>query len=175
MDPFFIRLESTAFSMWLRDAPTLLAFPTVLIAHTIGMGILAGVCGMVAMRLLGVAPAIPVTELRRFFPVLWFGLALNAVSGILLLVAYPTKALTNPLFYLKLALIAAGLAMLKPIRRRVWRDGPLAAGAPAPAAEPDDVSPALRRWAAASIACWIAAITAGRLLAYTYSRLTAIP
>jgi hypothetical protein len=33
---------------------------------------------------------------------------------------------------------------------------------------------ALRRMAVASLACWIGAITAGRLLAYTYSRLTAL-
>ena len=30
---------------------------------------------------------------------------MNAASGILLLISYPTKALTNPLFYGKLALI----------------------------------------------------------------------
>jgi len=31
----------------------------------------------------------------------------------------------------------------------------------------------LRRLAAASILCWVGAITAGRFLAYTYTRLTA--
>ena len=35
-----------------------------------------------------------------------------------LLVAYPTKALANPLFYLKLGLIAVALAILRSIVRR---------------------------------------------------------
>jgi hypothetical protein len=40
----------------------------------------------------------------------------------------------------------------------------------------DPATPAaatLRRQAMASLACWAGAVTAGRLLAYTYSRLTA--
>ena len=37
----------------------------------------------------------------------------------LLLIAYPTKALTNPLFYVKLALIAIGLGMWSKLRARV--------------------------------------------------------
>ena len=36
---------------------------------------------------------------------MWAGFWINALSGILLLIAYPTKALTNPLFYAKLVLI----------------------------------------------------------------------
>ena len=43
---------------------------------------------------------------------LWLALALNAVTGILLLIAYPTKALTNPLFYLKLFLVAVAVTLV---------------------------------------------------------------
>ena len=35
-----------------------------------------------------------------------------------------------------------------------------------------EFSPSLRRLAIASLLCWAGAITAGRLLAYTYTRLT---
>ena len=42
---------------------------------------------------------------------MWAGFWVNAVSGVLLLIAYPTKALTNPLFYVKLVLIAIGLGI----------------------------------------------------------------
>lgn len=155
-DPFFIWVESSSFSVWMRDSLSLLAFPTILAVHTIGLGFLVGIDVAHDLRVLGAAPRIPVAEFSRFMPFMWFGLWLNVITGIALLIAYPTKALTNPMFYLKLALIAAALLMVKPIRRGV------AAHGTAP----------MRRLAVASIVCWAAAITAGRLLAYTYSRLT---
>jgi hypothetical protein len=91
---------------------------------------------------------------------MWMGLWLNVLSGIALLIGYPTKALTNPVFYLKLLFIAAALVILKNVRRRL----PIEA---VPSRE-------LRMLAAASLACWAGAIVGGRLLAYTYTRLTII-
>ena len=55
--------------------------------------------------------------MQRFLPVMWFGFWLNAISGVLLLIGYPTKALTNPVFYLKLLFIA--LAVTSAIGRFV--------------------------------------------------------
>ena len=39
---YFYWLEHTDFSTWLRESPSLLVFPTILILHTIGMAFLAG-------------------------------------------------------------------------------------------------------------------------------------
>jgi len=142
------------------------AFPAILTCHTIGMGIVAGINAAIALRILGVAPTVPVGEMKRFLPAMWFGFWLNAVSGVLLLIAYPTKALTNPLFYFKLTLIALAVWFVQLIGRRVFRF-PIAPGAPMPGRA--------KAFAAGSIALWAGAITAGRLLAYTYTRLTAIP
>jgi hypothetical protein len=166
VEPFFIWLESTAFSAWMRDAPTVFAFPAILTCHTIGMGIVAGVNAAIALRVLGVAPAVPLGEMKRFMPVMWFGFWLNAVSGVLLLVAYPTKALTNPLFYFKLLLIGLAIWFVERISRSLFR-GPIAADPPMPVK--------VRMLAVASLVSWGSAIIAGRLLAYTYTRLTAIP
>ena len=47
--------------------------------------------------------------MRRYYRAMWAGFWVNAFSGVLLLIAYPTKALTNPVFYLKLALIAVAI------------------------------------------------------------------
>ncbi len=89
------------------------------------------------------------------------GFWLNAASGLLLLIGYPTKALTNPIFYLKLALIGIAMTLLVRMSRIIFNSAP----------EPE-FPPALRSWAIASLVCWAGAITAGRLLAYTYTRLT---
>ena len=72
-----------------------------------GRGFLVGANIAIDLRVLGFAPSIPLSLLEKFFVVIKVAFVVNAVSGILLLVAYPTKALTNPLFYIKLSLIAA--------------------------------------------------------------------
>jgi hypothetical protein len=162
MDPVFRWIESMPLSIWTRESTSLLAYPAILSAHAIGMALAAGVNAAIALHLLGVAPGVPTREMRRFAAVAWFGFWLNAASGVMLLIAYPTKALTNPIFYLKLSLIVVGMGIFVAIDRRL-------------AAEPT----ALEGWTSvkqkwiglASLVSWGGAITAGRLLAYTYRRL----
>lgn len=157
-EPLFLWLESTPFSIWMRESPSLLSFPGILAAHTVGLGLIAGLNGALDLRLLGVARGIPPHAFTRFLPVMWFGLWLNILSGVALLLAYPTKALTNPVFYLKLTLIAVALMILRSILRRT------AMAVPARGV--------VKVLAAASLVSWVGAITAGRLLAYTCTRLT---
>jgi hypothetical protein len=165
MDPFFIWLENTSLSVWVRESTSVFAFPIILALHTIGMGFLAGLNAAVDLRVLGVAAGVPLSEMRRFFPIMWAGFWLNAASGVVLLAGYPTKALTNPLFYLKLALIALALVWLRSIRRSVFGDAGV---------EANPLTRRTRVLAAASLTCWAAVIFSGRFLAYTYSKLTTI-
>jgi hypothetical protein len=163
MEPVFAAIEANALSTWLREAPTLWAFPFVLILHTVGLAFLVGANVAVDARILGLAAPVPLASLERYFLVAWIGFWVNAISGTLLLIAYPTKALTNPLFYGKLALVAGGLVLMQAVRRYM---GPRASS-------PGFViRPRLKVIAALSLACWAATITAGRLLAYTYTYLT---
>jgi hypothetical protein len=154
-------LESTSLHDWVLGST--FAFPVILTLHAIGMGFAAGLGAMLDLRILGVARTVPIAELRRFLPVLWIGFWVNVASGLLLLVGYPTKALTNPVFYLKLAFVAGGMFLLIRIKRRVF-DAAIAG-------ETSERSPSVRRLATISLVCWAGAITAGRLLAYTYRHL----
>ena len=164
IDPFLIWLESTALSQWIVGSESMFAFPGILALHAIGMGFAVGICLALDLRILGVAPGVRIAEMRRFVPVVWAAFWLNAVSGVLLLIGYPTKALTNPVFYLKLLLIGVGLWLFKRIGRRVFDD----------AGDERAQSPLVQRLAIFSLVCWVGAITAGRFLAYTYHRLTAL-
>ena len=147
-------LESTALSVWVRESPSLFAFPFILIVHAWGMGLVAGANAAIDARILGAAPRIPLAGMDKFYPVMWFGFVINAISGVLLLMGYPTKALTNPDFYLKLGCIAAGMFLMVWLRRNIVRVvGPM--------------TPKGRIIAALSILCWVGAIISGRLLAYT--------
>jgi hypothetical protein len=158
LDPFFAWLESTALSVWIVQSPSLFAFPGILAAHTVGLGLLAGLNGALDLRLLGFARHIPPAAFVRFLPVMWFGLWLNVVTGLALLVGYPTKALTNPVFYLKLGLIGVALSILRALLRHIRAAIP--------------ISRTTKVLAAVSLIAWAGTITAGRLLAYTCTRLT---
>jgi hypothetical protein len=164
IDPFLIWLESTSLSRWVVESPSMFVFPGFLVLHAIGMGLAAGLSAALDLRVLGVAASMPLSEFRRFRPLLWFGFAVNAVSGVLLLIGYPTKALTNPVFYLKLGLIAVGLVLFARMHRLIADEHALADAATARR---------LKRLAVVSLVCWFVAIVAGRLLAYTHTRLTA--
>ena len=85
-------------------------------------------------------------------------------SGGLLLIAYPAKAVTNPVFYLKLAAVLAALLITRSLMNGVMRDARHDAGlAPRHA----------RVLAALSLVLWAGAVTSGRLLAYTHNMMMA--
>jgi len=157
-------LENTDLSIWLRESPSLLAFPFVLIVHAWGMGFLAGSNAALDLRIIGFAPRVSLSTMERFYPVMWFGFIINAISGVLLLISYPTKALTNPVFYLKIGCIAAGMVMMVKIRDRVVRN---------PAFDTAAVPMNGKILAAISLFLWASAITSGRFLAYTCKYLIA--
>ena len=152
-------LEHTDLSLWVRG-DSMLAFPLILTVHTIGMGFLAGTSSAIALRILGVARQAPLPVMEKFYPVLWIALAANFVSGTLLLIGYPYKAFTNPVYYVKLSFIALAVTLIVKIRNQVLRAG-----------DPERVAlgTRARRLAMLSLFSWVGTITAGRLLAYTFT------
>ena len=162
MDPFFIWIETSLFSTWLRENPSIMVFPFILILHTVGLAFLVGANVAIDARALGLARGVPLMSLRRYYLAMWAGFWVNAFSGVLLLIAYPTKAMTNPLFYAKLALIGAALYLARVIRRHMM-EGAVTAGLRA--------SARLQMLAATSLGVWVLSIFAGRFLAYTCTRL----
>ena len=162
---FLLWLEQTGISTWVREAPTIWAFPFVLFLHTLGLAIVAGLSVALNLWILTHAGRHASAPVETLYPVIWLGFTINLVSGILLLLAYPTKALTDPVFYIKLSLIAAALVELEWLRPRLL--GAEAGGRPW---QPDRRASVV---ASLAICCWIGAVLAGRMLAYTYNYLTA--
>jgi hypothetical protein len=156
---FFILLEGSGLSTWVRESPSLLAFPTIIALHAIGMGLLVGANAAMDFRVLGFASGIPISSLERLVPVMRFGFWLNAISGLLLLLAYPTKALTNPVFYTKIFLIASAMVDALLLRKELLQRFNIA---------DTFVSNRGKVLAIASLFMWAGAVVAGRLLAYTY-------
>ena len=158
----FEAIEQSGMSVWIRDTDSLFGFYFILLLHTIGLSLLVGGNAVIDLRILGVASALPLKSLKRLFGVMWVGFAINAATGVLLLIAYPTKAFTNPVFYAKLSMIAIGVTIMATIKNKVFLDPNLN--------EQEMVArgKTLAKW---SLVSWIGAITAGRLLAYTFTYL----
>ena len=156
---FLETIERSGLSTWIRESESAFAYYFVLVIHNIGLALLVGACGVLGARLLGFVPELPLAPLRRYFRFIWAGFWLNVVSGVFLLIAYPTKALTNPVFYIKLVLIAVGVVVLRRIERQLPRD-----------AAAHDVTAAVERSLAVwMLGLWLGVLTAGRALAYTAS------
>src|SRR5512134_3164203 len=103
---FLEALEQSSFSVWVRESPSIWAFPVILLFHTIGMALCVGVSAGINMRILGIAPGLRLAPMERFFPILWFGFWVNAITGTMLVVQDATAKLTNVDFYVKMVFIA---------------------------------------------------------------------
>lgn len=156
---FLEAIENSAYPTFVRESPSLWAYTLVLSLHAMGLAIVVGLSAMIALRLLGFAPTIPLAPLNRLFPVMYVGFWVNALSGLALLAANATGMLANPMFYAKIAFVAGGVLVMRLLRHRVFNER-LASG-DAPTAE-------ARKLAYASLACWGIALIAGRLTAYPY-------
>src|SRR5262245_17200328 len=162
---FFLWIEQTPLSVWVRESPSLWAFPFILFLHTLGLALLAGISVALDLWLLSGATRAPRIAAAGFFRAMWLGFAINAISGVVLLIAYPAKALTNWVFYTKMLLILLALLALERIRKEVFagsRPGDVIA-----------VTRSARLLAMASLVFWAGTILTGRLLAYTHSILLA--
>jgi hypothetical protein len=153
-------IEESGISTWIRDSPSFFAYWFILSFHAVGMGLAVGSSVVIALRLLGVGRDLPVAPLKGLYPIMWAGFWIQIVSGTLLLLGYPTKALTNIDFYIKLLMISLALFVMQRLRKRVLADATLSD------AEMVIRGKALAVW---SLVFWAGAVTAGRFLAYTYN------
>ena len=150
-------IEQSNFSQWVVGSSSVFAFPSILLLHTIGMGVVVGISAGIDLRILGLAPALPLAPMEKFLPLLWAGFWVNTVTGVMLLAADATTKMANPDFYVKMVFIALALITLRMQKTRVFRD-PLIDKAP--------LSANAKVLAVTSMILWLGAITSGRLLAY---------
>src|SRR5436190_8160212 len=151
-------LESTWVSTTLRDSPNIFLYPTILAFHTLGLAFFVGLSCAIALRILGVAPELPLAPFRKLYPVMWLGFVFNAVSGVLLLIIEPTKFLTMVDFYVKLLAIAGAVYCNRLLYVKRFRHPAKMNPEPLPTSD--------KLLAVAILILWGAAITAGRLTAY---------
>jgi hypothetical protein len=154
MFDFLLRLEESGIGTWVRESNSLLAYPTILFLHTLGMGIMVGICGFIDLRVLGMARGIPLEGMPKYFGYMWGGFWISLATGIALFIPDATVKSANPVFWAKLGFIAVAIATVFLIRNAVFSNPK----------KPIETNGKI--FALVSIVCWSGAITAGRLLAY---------
>lgn len=154
---FFTWLQDTPFAHWVASDPSLLAYPTILTLHTVGMAIVVGTCVVMDLRLLGIATEVPLTALTRAPRLVWTGFIINAATGIALFTTDAEHKATQTVFFVKLSLIFLALAVYARIRKLVFRR---------PGAMTMPLAGEVKALAILSLILWTGATVAGRLMAY---------
>jgi hypothetical protein len=154
----FDYLQDLGLANWVRSSPSLFAYPAVLTGHALGLAIVVGINTLIALRLLGVAQAIPLAALRRLYGIVWIGFLINLVSGLLLFIAEAHTMAAMVAFWAKLMFVAAGMSIAELLKRFYFTDlASVQAGV---------VTRVGRNLAMISLGCWYLALIAGRLTAY---------
>ena len=151
-------IEGSAYAEWVRSSPSIFAYTSILSLHAMGLAIIVGLNTLIALRLLGYVPQLPVAPLRKLFPWMYVGFTINAFSGLSLLAANLAGDLANWMFLAKLGFILLAMINLELTRIKVF-DRPGALTSP-------DLPRHARTFAIASIVLWTLATISGRLTAY---------
>ena len=136
--------------------------PLTQTVHIACIAVLIGSAAMLDLRMFGIAgrsESIGMTA-RRLLPWVWGPLPVFLLTGLILIVAEPSRELENPTFVIKMVLLTAAIAVTGLFQAALRRD---------PGAR--DASPARAWWAKSlavvSLTLFVAIIFAGRLIAYT--------
>ena len=127
--------------------------------HIIGLATFAGLSTVIDLRLLGGLATLPFNGMRGPMRLAWFGLLINAISGVALFASQATVFVENTPFLIKLAMITLAALSAAVIHKRLHRG----------AADWDSTGQAghsTRAVATVSLIAIAAAIVAGRLIAY---------
>jgi uncharacterized membrane protein SirB2 len=159
LDRFCLWLEATALSQTIQSTAWIV--PAVQTVHILAIAMVAASVQMINLRLLGLV-GLDQTIQRfssRFLPVIWWTLPVLLVTGVIMIIGEPARALKNPFFQLKMGLLVAAMAVTAFYQLRLKRGG-------------DRFTPAAGGRGAAlliavpSLALWTAIIFAGRWIAY---------
>ena len=157
-DPIFDPLAQSALAVFVRES--MWAYPLFETLHVIGLALVFGPILLFDLRVLGWNKDLAVSRLHTvLLPWVWTGFALNAASGIVLFVSDAAEFAANTALRFKMTLLVlAGMNAL-------YFQARIAKGVATWDRE-TRAPTAARISAAASIALWLAIITAGRMIAY---------
>ena len=149
-------LQESGFAFAIRDSSWI--YPTANLTHILGLALLVGSILILDLRLLGLGRWISVDALSRLTtPFSILGICLSLMSGSILFSADAAALATNPVFRLKMSILAFAIANAV-LFRLLWqrRIGAWSSGVPMSA----------KLQAGLSGLAWLSVASCGRLIAY---------
>jgi hypothetical protein len=153
-------LQASSWAVFIHKTPW--AFTTIEVIHVFAIALVLGTITIVDLRLLGLASTkLPFAELsRQVLPFTWAAFVIAVIAGSLLFISRATDYFVNPVFWIKMVLIAvAGINMMifefitvRDVQK--WNTDPT----PPPRA---------RLAGGFSITTWVLVLLLGRLIAFT--------
>lgn len=135
--------------------------PAVQSVHIVTVAVVVTATFLVSLRILGVFDrSEPVAALaRRFLPSIWYALVVLLVSGLILIIGEPERALTNPMLGLKMLMLVTVSGLTATLQHPLIADGFYWEASPR------------RLWfsrviAVLSLVLWSGIVFAGRWIAY---------
>jgi hypothetical protein len=113
---------------------------------------------IVSARMLGFATSIPFKPLRKLFPVMWLGLIVTAITGVMLTIAAAQKRVPNPILWVKMLFLVVAVPMMWKFQMKVFED---------PSVNENNIPASARTMAVWQIALWVLIMIAGRLIPYS--------
>jgi len=147
--------ENSAFFTWLRESPSIWAYPMVFFIHTLALVFTDSASVVIDARLLGAVRRLPISPLSKLFKVIWIGVTLTVVSGLVMLGTDVQTKVMNRLFPVKMLFVLAAIVLTAVLRNQIASTG-----------VESSASPLARVLAAASLVCWCGAIASGKFAAY---------
>jgi|TARA_Y100000385_G_scaffold234030_1_gene247110 hypothetical protein len=160
----FFWLESTPLALWV--SLSFWAYPVLLSVHIVGLSIVAGIYAMRDLRCLGVVSEPPLLLFVRFHRLALVGLGLNVASGFLLFSSQATVLIQSVPFLIKMVCVGLASAIALIIHARF--SAAIAEKAHVIESNVLLESRTMQRLSALSLALWLSAIVAGRLIAYIF-------
>src|SRR6266852_5814399 len=122
LDRFCLWLEHTDWSQTIQSTPWIV--PAVQTVHILAIATVVASVLMINLRLIGLVGLDQLVERvsSRFLPVIWWTLPILLVTGIVMIIGEPARALKNPIFQLKMGLLIAALGVTALYALRLNRD-----------------------------------------------------
>jgi hypothetical protein len=157
---FLTWIEGSALGLYIRHSSVWL-YGVINLSHILGVSALFGSILALDLRLLGLWKQASIGAIAKpVVPIATTGFVLALASGICMLATTGTDYIGNPFLYIKFPAIFLGLANVLVLRRvPAWRSRDVE---PMSAASRSQLAVA----GGVSLACWLTAVAAGRLIAY---------
>jgi hypothetical protein len=149
-------LAHTPYAEWVNQS---WGWPFALTIHAFGTATVVGLIFIIGLRLCGLFRTIPYAAMNKLFPLIWFAIVCQVLSGVTLWMTKPAQYLADGMFEVKFTLVVIAAVVTWYFHDIMKRE---AAGWDAKGA----VSPKGRKFVAATCLLWAAVTIGGRLTAY---------